>query len=221
MDHGARRLRLVGLAVALAAASAAFALVATNISEGQPLALLDARAANWLHTRASPTLTHVLLVITHMHAPIAFWIYSAGIGYLLARRAEWTWVIALALAAPVGLALNGLIKQVFQRSRPSLNEPLLVLSSYSFPSGHTAGAVLFYGVLAAYAVRRASRWHLRTACVLLWLGLVTLVGFSRMYLGVHYLSDILGAAAWAFAWLAFALWAAPHARRAFLRPGGR
>lgn len=203
-------MRLAGLAVTLAAAGAVFAVVATNISEGQPLALLDARVANALHALAIPALTQALLVVTHLHAPVAISIYSAGVAFLLVRRREWSWLIAFVLAVPVGLALNWSIKQVFQRARPSLDNPLLVLSSYSFPSGHTAGAVLFYGVLAAYAVSRARRLHVRTACVLLWVLLVILVGFSRMYLGVHYLSDIVGAAAWASAWLALSLWLAPH-----------
>lgn len=210
MDHGARRVRLAGLAVTLAATSALFALVAMNIGEGSPLALLDARVANWLHVHAFPALTYALLVVTRLHAPVAVTLYALAAAVVFWRRRAWSWLVTIVMAVPIGLGMNALIKQIFQRARPNLSDPLLTLSTFSFPSGHTAGAVLFHGVVAAYLMSRARSWHARMACVLLWVVLVILVGFSRMYLGVHYLSDILGAAAWAFAWLALSLWGAPH-----------
>ena len=58
-----------------------------------------------------------------------------------------------------------LLKTAYERLRPTFDQPLLALDSYSFPSGHTAGATLFYGVLAAFLVARFFDWRARAACV--------------------------------------------------------
>ncbi|WP_395406963.1 phosphatase PAP2 family protein [Pseudoduganella sp. UC29_106] len=78
------------------------------------------------------------------------------------------------------------------------DEPLLTLATYSFPSGHTVAATLFYGLLACYLVMRGRRWLPVAGATLM----VLLVACSRMYLGVHYLSDVLAAVAEGVAWLA-------------------
>jgi undecaprenyl-diphosphatase len=79
------------------------------------------------------------------------------------------------------------------------------LTTFSFPSGHTAGAMLFYGTLSAYVLSRAHSSRVRDAALALWFLMVIVVGFSRMYLGVHYLSDVLGGATWSLAWLTLCL----------------
>ena len=190
---------------AIAGSSCLFALIAANIAAGDPLAPVDAGAAAWMQAHRVPALTLLMVAVTHAHAPIALWLYSFAVGYAFHRRGLRRWVVALALAVPVGLLINGALKHLFRRSRPVLDDPSITLSTFSFPSGHTAGATLFYGVLAAYAVSRWRNAHVRTACVAAWLALAALVAFSRVYLGVHYLSDVLAAAAWSLAWLAMAL----------------
>jgi undecaprenyl-diphosphatase len=137
---------------------------------------------------------------------------------VLYRRAQRHWLLALVLAVPVGVAINVLLKHLFRRARPVPDEPLMTLATYSFPSGHTAGTALFYGVLAAYIVFRTHSTRVRAAAVLGWLCAVGLVGFSRVYLGVHYLSDVVAAAAWSCAWLAVCLLAA---NRVQLRAGSK
>lgn len=121
---------------------------------------------------------------------------------LLWRRRESHWLPALGLAVPGGLLVNVLLKQLFQRARPVFEDPLLTLSTYSFPSGHTAGATLFYGMVTAYVFSRTRSTRVRVACVVCWALLVALVGFSRMYLGVHYFTDVVAAITWSLAWLA-------------------
>jgi undecaprenyl-diphosphatase len=94
---------------------------------------------------------------------------------------------------------------VFHRPRPHFDDPILTLTSYSFPSGHSMMATVLYGVLAAYLVANTSDWRLRALVILLAGLLIALVGFSRMYLGAHYLSDVLGAMAEGLAWLSLCL----------------
>jgi membrane-associated phospholipid phosphatase len=192
----------VGAAVG---ASCIFALIAANIAVGDPLAALDVEAAGWMHAHRTTALTLLMLAVTHAHAPAALCVYAAVVAFLFHRRGLRRWLLALVLAVPVGLALNVGLKYLFRRSRPVIDDPLMTLSTFSFPSGHTAGATLFYGILAAYAVSRTRSVHLRAASIAAWLGLTALVAFSRVYLGVHYLSDVVAAAAWSLAWLAVSL----------------
>jgi membrane-associated phospholipid phosphatase len=186
-------------------AACLFALIAYNVVRAGPLLHLDVSVASWLHAHGTPTLTQVMLFVTHAHDPVAIDAYSLIVAIVLARRREWSWIVGLAAAAPGGLLLNGLIKRLFERARPSFDDPLLTLTTFSFPSGHTAGAMLFYGTLSAYLLSRAHSLRVRNASLALWFLMVLIVGFSRMYLGVHYLSDVLGGAAWSLAWLTLCL----------------
>ena len=186
----------------LVVSSALFALIASNIAAGDPLAVADTRTALWLNAHATPALTLLMLVVTYTHGTVPLCLYSLFMTVALARRGAYHWAAGVVLAVPVGLLINVLLKLTFRRARPVLDNPIITLATYSFPSGHTAGATLFYGVLFAYIGSRARDTRVRAVCIASWLLLVTLVAFSRMYLGVHYLSDVLAAVAWSLAWLA-------------------
>jgi membrane-associated phospholipid phosphatase len=186
----------------LVVSTALFVLIASNIAAGDPLAVADARAALWLNAHATPALTLLLLGVTHLHGTVPICAYSFLMMAKLARMREWHWAAGVFLAVPTGLLINLLLKVAFRRARPVVENPIVTLATYSFPSGHTAGATLFYGVLFAYIGSRSRDTRVRAACIVSWLLLVLLVAFSRMYLGVHYLSDVLAAVAWSLAWLA-------------------
>jgi len=109
------------------------------------------------------------------------------------------------LTIPVGMMLNGMLKYVFHRSRPAWDDPILMIGSFGFPSGHAMSATLLYGFLAAFGVRKVQAWRWRVLAVLAAGLLVVLIGFSRLYLGVHYLSDVLAGMAAGSAWLALCL----------------
>ncbi|MDB5862434.1 MAG: hypothetical protein JWO70_240 [Betaproteobacteria bacterium] len=190
---------------AIAVAGCLFALIAANIAAGDPLARLDVYVSAWLGAHRTPALTLLMLAVTNTHAPAAICAYALMMAVVLYRKAERRWLLALGFAVPVGLAINVLLKSLFRRSRPVPDEPLMTLATYSFPSGHTAGTTLFYGVLAAYIVSHTRSTPVRTAAVLGWAGAVALVAFSRVYLGVHYLTDVIAAAAWSSAWVALCL----------------
>jgi undecaprenyl-diphosphatase len=135
---------------------------------------------------------------------------SAILTLVLWRAKQRNWAITLLAVVPLGLAINVLLKHLFARTRPSFEDPLLVLDTYSFPSGHVAGATLFYGFLVAYFWRRIRSPGGRAASVAAAVILAGLVAFSRIYLGVHFLSDVVGAAAWSLAWLALCLYMRPR-----------
>jgi undecaprenyl-diphosphatase len=93
---------------------------------------------------------------------------------------------------------------VFVRQRPHFVDPLLTLTTYSFPSGHTLMATVFYGTLCVLIASHV-RWRWRALAIAVTSFMILLVGVSRIYLGAHYLSDVLAAIAEGLAWLAFSL----------------
>ena len=182
-----------------------FLLIAWNVSARGALAALDTRVADWLHARATAPLTAVMLAVTHLNSTFAIGVWSALFAAVLARLRERYWILTLGLAVGGAMLLNLVLKQVYERARPRFDEPLIVLETFSFPSGHTAAAVAFYGVLAAFLVSRFYDTRRRAACVGGALAAVALVAFSRLYLGAHYLSDVVAAVCSSTAWLVLCL----------------
>lgn len=200
-------------ALVLIGATWLFGNIAEDVMTGDPLTILDHNVAVWLHARATPRLTTIMLVITYLHSMPGVSVMALGVALYLWRRRCLYWMLALILTVPGGMLLNVLLKHAFHRVRPSFDNPILTLTTYSFPSGHTMTATVFYGVLAAFAVRKIKSWQGRLL-VILGAGLmILLVGFSRIYLGAHYLSDVLGAMAEGLAWLALCLTAVDTLRR--------
>src|SRR5207237_1332785 len=130
---------------------------------------------------------------------------SLAFAAVLARLRQWYWIVTLAAALVGGMLVNVVLKASYERLRPHFEDPLLVLTSYSFPSGHAAGATLFYGVLAAFLVSRTYDWRRRAAAVAGAIVAVLLVAFSRMFLGAHYLSVVLAALCASTLWLVLSL----------------
>ncbi|MGV8898099.1 MAG: phosphatase PAP2 family protein [Burkholderiaceae bacterium] len=200
------------------AASWVFATIAGNVAAADPtntIMLLDMQIAQWFHAHATPWITRWMLTITYLHSTAAMIFYVVLIGLFLAKKRDWHWLITLLVTVPGGMLLNVAMKHIFQRARPLFNDPLLTLSTYSFPSGHTAATTVLYGVLAAYIIchMKPWRWPLAIAVVTMATIMVALIGLSRMYLGVHYLSDVLGATVEGIAWLALCLTVATSWRK--------
>lgn len=192
-----------------------FGAIAEDVVTHDAITLRDLRLANWLHLHAHARagLTQAMRLVSDTHDTIGTLLMTALFAlWLLARRARY-WLLSLALCVPGGMLLNVLLKYVFQRTRPQFDDPLVSLLSYSFPSGHTVAATLFYGVLAAYLCVMLPRWRTRALVAVAACGMVALVAFSRIYLGAHYLSDVLAAVAEGCAWLAICITASATLRR--------
>lgn len=183
-------------------AGSLFGLIAGNVVSGGWLVMVDVELAQWLHERARPVLTQCLLMLTNLHDP---WIISpvaALIALVFIWKKHWDAVLAVLLGVEGGMLLNLLAKQAFHRARPTFEHPLLTLTTYSFPSGHVVASTLFYGVLAALWISEKPSWARAFYTLLPASTMIVLVAFSRMYLGAHYLSDVLAAFLEAVAWLA-------------------
>jgi undecaprenyl-diphosphatase len=110
--------------------------------------------------------------------------------------------VLVVVAVGGGLAVNALMKLAFHRARPVFDDPLLTLSSYSFPSGHVAGSTIFYGLAVLWLFSHTRRPLWRALALATAVLVIVVVAFSRMVLGVHYLSDVVAAFAEGVAWLA-------------------
>jgi undecaprenyl-diphosphatase len=102
---------------------------------------------------------------------------------------------------------------MFHRTRPTWDVPLLTARGWSFPSGHAMGSLVAYGMLAYLLVRDPKGRPPRMAIVAGAVTLVLLIGLSRMYLGVHYFSDVVGGYAAGMVWLAACITGLEVARR--------
>jgi len=214
------KLMLVGFGVLLIISSVSlFGLVAQDIVTSDRLTLMDEQIAQWLHLRASVDLTRWMWLISLLHSTTAMIFYTGVIAIVAIRKRQWRGLATLALCVVGGMLLNVLMKLVFHRDRPHFTDQILTLTSYSFPSGHVAAATIFYGlgVVWVFLHTRLLRW--RVLAVALAALAILLVAFSRMLLGVHYLSDVIAAFAEGSAWLALCLLAmAAFWRKASISP---
>jgi len=197
--------RLVVAAVLLVAAASLFAFLAEDVTSGARLTVVDAEIASWLHRHATPPLVTAMLLWTQLHSTVAVGAYAAIATLVLAVERSWRRATLVVVAVGGGLALNALMKLAFHRARPSFDDPLLTLATYSFPSGHVGGSTIFYGlaVVAVFARTTSPLW--RVLALVAALLAVALVAFSRMLLGAHYLSDVLAALVEGIAWLAISV----------------
>jgi membrane-associated phospholipid phosphatase len=199
-------------AIALVVASWLFGIIAKDVATNDALTVVDVRLASWFHAHATPTLTKTMLFVTHLGDTAVVICLTLLFALFLLWRRQRYWLLTLALTVPCGMLLNMLLKLAFARARPSFNDSL-VLTTFSFPSGHTMAATVFFGTVATFLVWSIRGLGRRVLTVLVASLLIALVAFSRIYLGVHYLSDVLAAIAAGLAWLALCLTGVDTLRR--------
>ena len=119
----------------------------------------------------------------------------------------------LSVVLLVGNSLNFCLKHLIQRGRPVFDDPLFSLPTYSFPSGHAMASTVFYGMLAIYVSVNARQRYTAHVAIGAAVLMVALVSFSRVYLGLHYVSDVMGGLSEGIAWLALSVIAWHHRRR--------
>ena len=190
-----------------------FGWLAEYIVSNGPLLRIDQMAATTVHELRTPALTAFFFVVTTLSSTEAIALVSlvGAVVFGTWRRwlLFWTWIIA----AGGSVVLILLLKVLFARPRPYFEQPLLLETYYSFPSGHAMEAVVLYGMLAYFAVLALRTWRARAAVVFGTSLLVLLIGFSRMYLGVHYFSDVAAGFAAGGVWLSTCIMAMEFVRR--------
>jgi membrane-associated phospholipid phosphatase len=195
-------LPLLGALLALAMSLWAFgAIVDEQILEGETRT--DERLAVWLHGRATEPLTDVFRAVTRLGNFITLFAVTLVAVVIFWRRRERIDAAFVALAALGAQVLSTGMKLGFRRDRPFFPDPLATESTFSFPSGHALVSLAVYGSIALVLARRLSSHTQRALLLGATALLVIAIGFSRLYLGVHFLSDVLAGYAAGAAWLAF------------------
>jgi len=177
-----------------------FAGLAEEVIEGDT-SRFDQTALAGLNRFASPPLTSFMRAVTYLGS-VAFLMSAGACAVLAFVLARWRRAIIAFLVTMAGATLlNVVLKLAFRRERPEPFFGTPLPESYSFPSGHALLSFCFYGVIAAVITARIEGTGRRAS---VWAGaalLVTLIGISRVYLGVHYLSDVAAGYAAAFVWV--------------------
>jgi undecaprenyl-diphosphatase len=190
---------LAGFGIVVAAA-AVFAEFAEQLDPAGAMARADEALAASIGVHAAPATLHVFALLTHLGDPAWLTLLGAGVALWLWWRRQRALALGWVLALGGNALLNPALKRIFERIRPVHEHGLFSEMGFSFPSGHTSGATVAYGMMAYVALRTLpAAWHL--PAVLGATALAFTVGCSRVFLQVHYLSDVLAGFASGGAWL--------------------
>jgi membrane-associated phospholipid phosphatase len=195
------------LVILCLAGAVAFAGLTLAVAGSESFTHLDTTVAEACHRHAteSPGTVRFFQIVTWFGTFRALTALSIvaiiTIAHVGRRRLALAWLLTLVGS---GLAIEAM-KEVFERPRPVWDQPFALEESFSYPSGHASGSTVGYGMLAYCVALRWKSWRRRLGLVTGLAAWVLLIGFSRIYLGVHYLSDVLAGYALGLAWLALCI----------------
>ena len=176
------------------------------LGKGQKLIQFDQVLISAIQSFESPTLTLVMKFFTQIGSFSSMFVIilfvSLFLYFVLKHRIELILFIFVVAGTPM---INQALKQFFHRARPDLHR-LIEIGGYSFPSGHAMNAFAVYGIITFLLWRHISSHLGRTILILISSGFIFMIGTSRIYLGVHYPSDIIGGYFASGFWLSSAIW---------------
>jgi len=188
--------------------------ISARITAQDPLTRFDQSVLETLHRESSPTGVGVATFISRMGSPMMMTALAFAGALLLAALGEWVVLGGWAAAFAGASLIDHWLKLTIHRPRPVYAAALLHNPSWSFPSGHAMGSLVGYGMLAyvlmllARGKRDTQRWIAAAAAAL-----IVAIGVSRLYLGVHYFSDVVGGYAAGLLWLSACVCAVELGRR--------
>jgi len=194
---------VVGLLICLLTAWI-FAALLESVHEHDVLVHRDQAIANWFHGNGTAFGDRLFVIISMIGSPAAMAVLFLAAVLYLWRAKQRTLLVAWVLSYVGGTVLDGVIKDVVRRPRPEFAAKFLNYSSWSFPSGHSMGSLIGFAMLA-YTIVRVGKIESTRVKVSVWVGaliMIALVGYSRIYLGVHYLSDVVAGYTLGVLWLA-------------------
>ena len=201
--HDPKQRRLVLALAAAALAALAFARIAEDYLTNDPLARWDVTFARWLAGERTAFGVDFFRVLTFFGSPAVALTIATAVCIALYRRRRLVDAVLLPVVLAGAELLNLVLKLSFHRARPEV--AFVHIDTYSFPSGHAMISTAAYGAFAYLAWGRLSTPRARLALVSSTVAFVALIGFSRLYLGVHYLSDVLAGFAGGVFWLAVSI----------------
>jgi membrane-associated phospholipid phosphatase len=209
---------MLGFAVTLPAA--AFVIVAEDVVAGRQLAAFDLALSQALRAETSPAWQSVFWYLTSLGSGPVIAAAAVAVVWLLVRRGHTVLAIMWSVSQGGSALLNYAMKVAFARARPEGADPLLYSSGWSFPSGHTMATLVFGGVGAYLLWRILPSKGRSVPFIVLSLAFPLVIGFSRVYLGVHYVTDVIAGFLAGAVWVAVCVSGAEVALRRRDRTGG-
>jgi undecaprenyl-diphosphatase len=195
---------LVAGAVVATIATLGFAELAEHVLAGGTQAF-DVAVLQWIHVHQTPLLTQLMVEMTYLGTGTVV-MTVVGVAALFLWHTEHKHSARLLLAATAGnIILNGLLKLIYHRARPTVFEWQTQAVSSSFPSGHAMSATVVYGTVAYLLMRLQKHTWAKALTLSGSVILILLICLTRLYLGVHYPSDVLGGMIVGLAWAAFCM----------------
>jgi membrane-associated phospholipid phosphatase len=216
MPFAAATRRPLAPLAAVTAAALLFALLLVLVRlQWAPLESVDHRAAAWLNSLVAGHAAAVSVVrsVTWLGSGGVLWTLVGMAVAVLAIRRRWRLAVYLLVTGAGVLTLDPVLKALVGRLRPVVAHPIAYGNGDSFPSGHALGSIVCYGALFLVFLP-AARGVRRRVFVVVIGALIAAIGISRLLLGVHYLSDVLGAWALGITWLGITAFAFELSRRA-------
>lgn len=167
------------------------------------LGAMDESVTEYVISFRSDALTNYFTVATHLgdrYAYIALTLLLAGFYFLKDR--SWKFILQTTLVLLLASLSNIVLKRVINRARPTL-EHLVTVNTLSYPSGHSMSAMAFYGFLIFLCMRYKMPGWVRYSFIVILSTLILSIGLSRIYLGVHYPSDVAAGFIGGLIWVAF------------------
>ena len=191
-----------------------FGAITEDVIHHDPLTQFDVRLLSWFHEHGTPAGYAIFNTITVLGSPVMMSVLALAVGFVLATRREWILLAGWLVAFAGGGLLDTVLKLAIRRPRPPYADVFLHHHSWSFPSGHAMGSLIGYGMLSyVLAVLWIHRRSARVSIVVSAALLIVAIGLSRLYLGVHYFSDVVGGYAAGVLWLSACISGVEVARR--------
>ena len=196
-------LKIGFIIIAILVSGMVFASLAEDLVNKETFSTLDPFFGTWLVAHTTVPGDHVFAIVTFLGNALVISAGTGLIGFWFARRRNWKKLILLFSAVAGGALLNLVLKNIFQRTRPAIPGAYMVDTGFSFPSGHSMISLVFYGMIAYLALSYVKNKKWKVLIIAGALLICALIGFSRLYLGVHFLTDVL--AGWAAGGLGLAV----------------
>jgi len=178
-----------------------FVVVLSKVIFSSSLLDTDLRIIRVVNYFQNDLLSDGMMVMTIMGKWYVVALLALFFCLVMAIRRSWYAVIAVITSIAGGEMLAFVLKEIVQRKRPTLLFPAAIAGGYSFPSAHAVIAVVFYGLVGYFFIKKAVHWRTKVALFLGTGVVVFLIGVSRIYLGVHYPSDVFAGFILGFMWL--------------------
>ncbi len=168
-----------------------FICLGQNIKESREGLYFDEKIMKKIHQNISETMTDIMKSITFLGSYKFLILISFIIIFCMVKKKNWYGIIMLILSIVSSFGLNNLLKYYYTRTRP-INYFLIKQGGYSFPSGHSMVSMTFYTTMTYLLTKDELNKNKRIILWILNFSIISLIGFSRIYLGVHWPTDIIG-----------------------------